>query len=60
MIEAQFAHVQENQVRAAYNRTFYLDERRNMMQKYSVYLDSLKNNVPPTSSKNIRHEWAVE
>ena len=45
VIEIQLAHVQENQVRAAYNRALYLDERRDMMQKYADYLDSLKNSV---------------
>lgn len=45
VIEMQLAHVQENQVRAAYNRALYLDERRDMMQKYADYLDSLKNSV---------------
>ncbi|MBQ7606536.1 MAG: hypothetical protein IJU76_00920 [Desulfovibrionaceae bacterium] len=45
VIEIQLAHVQENLVRAAYNRALYLDERRDMMQKYADYLDSLKNSV---------------
>ena len=49
VIEMQLAHVQENQVRAAYNRALYLDERRDMMQKYADYLDKLKNNVTQTS-----------
>ncbi|MBQ7609297.1 MAG: tyrosine-type recombinase/integrase [Desulfovibrionaceae bacterium] len=42
VIEIQLAHVQNNNVRAAYNRAVYLDERREMMQKYADYLDSLK------------------
>ena len=45
MIEMQQAHVQENQVRAAYKHALYIDERRDMMQKYANYLDSLKNSV---------------
>ena len=41
-IEAQLAHADKSQVRAAYNRAEYLDERRQMMQEYADYLDSLK------------------
>ena len=42
-IERQLAHSPKDQVRAAYNRAQYLDERRRMMQSWSDYLDSLKN-----------------
>lgn len=42
VIEAQLAHSDASQVRAAYNRAEYLDERRKMMQEYADYLDSLK------------------
>ena len=42
-IERQLAHSPRDQVRAAYNRAQYLDERRRMMQSWSDYLDSLKN-----------------
>ena len=41
-IERQLAHAPRDQVRAAYNRAQYLDERRKMMQSWSDYLDSLK------------------
>lgn len=37
-IELQLAHVEENKIRAAYNRADYADERRNMMQWYSDFL----------------------
>ena len=37
-IERQLAHVEENKVRAAYNRAEYVDERREMMQWYSDFL----------------------
>ena len=37
-IERQLAHRESNQVRAAYNRAEYLDERRRMMQWYGEYL----------------------
>ncbi len=42
VIEAALAHAERNKVRAAYNRTDYLDERRTMMQDWADYLDSLR------------------
>jgi integrase len=41
-IERQLAHAPRDQVRAAYNRAQYLDERRRMMQEWADYLDNLK------------------
>jgi integrase len=41
-IERQLAHVPSDPVRAAYNRALHLDERRQMMQSWADYLDSLK------------------
>lgn len=41
-IEAQLAHKDSNEVRAAYNRAQYLEERRNMLQAWANYLDELK------------------
>jgi len=41
-IERALAHSDSNQVRAAYNRTAYWDERVQMMQWWSDELDSLK------------------
>ena len=41
-IERQLAHAEKDQVRAAYNRANYLDERRRMMQWYADYLDELR------------------
>lgn len=38
-IERQLAHVDKNQVRAAYQRSELLSERRNMMQSWADYLD---------------------
>ena len=43
VIERQLAHVEKNQVRAAYNRHDYLPERRKMMQAWSDYLEGLKS-----------------
>ena len=42
VIEAQLAHLQENKVRAAYNRAIYFEERKEMMQKWADYLDELR------------------
>ena len=37
-VERQLAHVEEDRIRAAYNRADYMEERREMMQWYSDYL----------------------
>lgn len=42
VIELQLAHKQRNQVAAAYNRSARLEERRQMMQSWSDYLEELK------------------
>jgi integrase len=42
-IERQLCHMPKDQVRAAYNRAQYLDERRRMMQAWADYLDGLKS-----------------
>lgn len=42
-IERQLAHAPRDQVRAAYNRAQYLEERRKMMQAWADFLDGLKN-----------------
>ncbi len=55
VIEAQLAHQERNLTRRSYNRADYLDERRQMMQAWADYLDSLKQSasVMPIGSKNI-------
>lgn len=40
-IERQLAHVERDEIRGAYNRAEYLDERRRMMQAWADYLDRL-------------------
>ncbi len=42
-IEAQLAHKDKNEIRAAYNRAQYLDERRTMLQAWADYLDSMRS-----------------
>ncbi|WP_319581544.1 tyrosine-type recombinase/integrase [uncultured Pseudodesulfovibrio sp.] len=41
-IERQLAHVEANKVRAAYNYAEHLAERKEMMQSWANYLDSLR------------------
>ncbi len=41
-IEMQLAHVEKNNVKAAYNHALYLPQRAKMMQEYADYLDSLR------------------
>lgn len=44
-IERQLSHMERNGVRAAYtHHARYLEERKEMMQWWSDYLDSLNNN----------------
>ena len=42
VIERQLAHTDSNKVRAVYNHAEHLDDRRDMMQQWSDYLDKLK------------------
>jgi integrase len=46
VIERQLSHIERNRVRAAYNQAEYLDERREMMQWWSDYVDRPANVVP--------------
>jgi integrase len=43
VIERQLAHVERNKSRAAYHRSEYLEERRQMMQAWADYLDELRS-----------------
>lgn len=56
-IERQLCHQPRDQVRAAYNRAQYLEERRRMMQVWADYLDGLKNGavVIPFARTAHRH-----
>lgn len=42
VLEAMLSHALENQTAAAYVRTTYFEERRNIMQKWADYLDTAK------------------
>jgi len=41
-IERQLAHVEQNKVRAVYNKAEFMEERRRMMQAWADYLQHLK------------------
>lgn len=41
-IERQLAHGDQNEIRAVYNKAEYLDQRREMMQAWADYLDTLR------------------
>jgi len=43
VIERQLAHSESNKVRAVYNQAQHLEERKEMMQQWSDYLDKLKS-----------------
>ena len=45
-IERQLAHVERNNVRAAYNYAEHLEERKRMMQAWADYLENLGNDLP--------------
>jgi len=42
IIEMQLAHAETNSVRAAYNHAQFLEKRKNMLQWWADYIDSLK------------------
>lgn len=42
-IEKQLAHEESNKVRKVYNKAEYLVKRQDMMQKWSLFLDSIKS-----------------
>ncbi|MEZ5566503.1 MAG: tyrosine-type recombinase/integrase [Gammaproteobacteria bacterium] len=48
VIEAQLAHVDSNEVRKAYNQAEHWPERKQMMQKWAVYLEGLRSGAKVT------------
>jgi integrase len=46
LIERQLAHAERNQTRAAHLRAEYLEERRQMMQTWGVYVEGLVGGKP--------------
>ncbi|MEZ9566783.1 integrase domain-containing protein [Vibrio artabrorum] len=55
LIEASLAHVDDNQVRSAYNRTDYLERRRPMMSWWSEHIEeAAKGSLSVTGTKQLK------
>ncbi len=55
LIEAALAHVDDNQVRSAYNRTDYLERRKPMMCWWSGYIEeAAKGSLSVTGTKQLK------
>ncbi|WP_417869896.1 integrase domain-containing protein [Vibrio furnissii] len=55
LIEASLAHVDDNQVRSAYNRTDYLERRRPMMCWWSGHIEEAsKGSLSVTGTKQLK------
>lgn len=52
VIERQLAHKETDQVRAAYNRAEYLDQRRKLMSWWSDWLESAAASQQPSSASD--------
>ena len=53
-IERQLAHAERNKIRAAYNRSEYLEERVILMKNWSNYINSVSSNEITPINKNTR------
>lgn len=55
LIESALAHVDDNQVRSAYNRTGYLERRRPMMSWWSGHIEqAAKGSLSVTGTKQLK------
>jgi integrase len=54
IIEAQLAHAVPDALGRAYNRTQYLEQRRDMMTKWADYLDQLRDEAPGRTAASAR------
>ncbi|MCE7585388.1 integrase domain-containing protein [Vibrio fluvialis] len=55
LIEASLAHVDDNQVRSAYNRTDYLERRRPMMSWWSGHIEeAAKGSLSVTGTRQLK------
>jgi integrase len=59
VIEAQLSHVQGDRTRAAYNHAAYLDERRELMQAWSNYLDAVRQSGKVIPFRHARAKVAA-
>lgn len=53
VIERALAHVEGNEVRAAYNRAEHVEERRVMLQWYADFLDALRDGRPEPEKPKV-------
>lgn len=56
VIELQLAHVEENKTKAAYNHAEYMTERREMMQAWADWIDSIPERDTGSTLKLPEHE----
>jgi hypothetical protein len=56
VIEAQLAHSVRDSLGRAYNRTEFIEQRRDMLQQWADYLDDLRANVEGGQRKGKRVE----
>ncbi|GHZ26306.1 Mobile element protein [Vibrio cholerae] len=55
LIEASLAHVDDNQVRSAYNRTDYIERRKPMMCWWSEHIEeAAKGTLSVTGTKQLK------
>jgi hypothetical protein len=50
VVDRQLSHVHHNSVTRAYDRAQWLDERKEMMQAWSDYIDQLRGKISPEKS----------
>jgi integrase len=53
VIEMQLAHTERNKVKAAYNRTEYLEKRIEMVQWWADYFDELRESGKQWENQNV-------
>ncbi|WP_080291920.1 tyrosine-type recombinase/integrase, partial [Vibrio cholerae] len=55
LVEAALAHVDDNQVRSAYNRTDYLERRKPMMSWWSGHIEeAAKGSLSVTETRQLK------
>ncbi|QSI78690.1 tyrosine-type recombinase/integrase [Niveibacterium microcysteis] len=52
-VERQLSHTEANQVRAAYNRAQYMEERRSMLQWWANYLEEVERSTEGTQNAGL-------
>ena len=55
VIERHLAHVSDEELGGSYDRTTFLEQRREMVQLWADFLDDLANGKGPIVADNVRH-----